>query len=755
MGGTAINPPSLLPGEVYKLTAGDQIAVSVRDHPELSLAETVRSDGKIEYPLLAMLTVAGKTIDQVRAEITRGLSAYIRGPDVTVVVVAYHPENVFVVGNVRTFGPFAYVQGMSAQEALNLAGGPDIDADMQRVNIIRDHKVIAVLDFTSAAPHPFPLQWNDTVYVPKRVTETITVVGAVGHPGTQVLLPKERLLDALTSAANGGGIPSAATIGLGGSGAASLSAGAWQDADLAHITLTRGKEVRTVDGQALMNNKMDENILLEPGDVIYVPSAPRITVVGAVSKPGPQTLSPNERILDAVTSAGMSQAAGGTGSGSEMQGLTPDLSHTALSRDGKTTIVDVAAIMNGDMHDNILLLPDDVVTVPNAPRITVVGNVQRPGTQILAPGEKILDAVTAAGIVQAGSTSAGSGSGDQQAGPPDLAHATLSRNGKVQTVDLAAVLTRGDTSQNIPLDAGDVIFIPGASQITVVGAVQTPGTQVLLPDERVLNAVTLAGIAQAASTATMVAASGSSTVPQGNIPDLAHTILTRAGKTTTIDMSAVLKGSMDDNVLLQPGDVVYVPNQQGSITVLGEVLHPQTTRLLPGERLLDLLNIAGGLTLQAAHASLKHLDGSSVVVNLEELYQGDQSRNILLQDGDVLAVPVNPLQVAVLGAVGKPGVYQFKPGSDVMDALLLAGGPNGQAESKKVSLLRFGKDHQAQQFPINVQQMMAKADFKTDQKLSPGDVVFVPSKGQPSQTLTSILGYSVALLPFARLFGLP
>jgi protein involved in polysaccharide export with SLBB domain len=557
------HPPRLPPGVKYHIVANDQIAISVRNHPDLSLREAVRSDGKIGYPVLGDIQVAGLTIEQVREKVARGLAAYLRNPDVTAVIELYHHDSVFVVGDVRANGAYPFDKGMTALEAIALAGGPDDRADLQHVHLERNHHIIATLDLTDNSGPAVTLQPGDMLVLPVREAATITVVGAVSRPGTQPLLAHERILDALTAAVS---TPVAAPVPTGASPAATpplpqATAVEWQDADLGHVSLHRGADVHVLDARAILDGSATDNIPLEPGDFIYVPPAERITVVGAVQKQGTQSLAPNEHILDAITSAGL--------------------------------ISDAAA-----------------------------------GTTLTAASK------------------------DQQPTAADLAHVTLTRDGQTQTIDVARIL----------------------------------------------------------------------------------------------------KGTMDQNILLHPGDIIVVPADNGAETILGEVQKPQTVHMASGSRVLDLVNLAGGLTPRAdtLHATLKRVDGSVTTINLDKLLAGsDPTQNLEIKDGDLITVPVTQLQIAVLGQVARPGVYEFKPGDDILQALLAAGSTTAEASLSNVKLIHFDQSGHPAPTDINVDKMVKTANFDGDRRLQPHDIVYVPTKGHAASPWTSILPL-VGYLPYLR-----
>ena len=106
----------------YQLNIGDKILITVFQEPDLSGEFTVESDGRINYPLLGRIAVARNTTSILETHIKRGLaSGYLVSPDVRATVVAYKP--IFVGGEVKQAGEYPFKPGLTAQQAVTLAGG--------------------------------------------------------------------------------------------------------------------------------------------------------------------------------------------------------------------------------------------------------------------------------------------------------------------------------------------------------------------------------------------------------------------------------------------------------------------------------------------------------------------------------------------------------------------------------------------------------------------------------------------------------
>ncbi len=122
----------------YKLHPGDKLMVGVYDDPKLLPQEiTVAPDGKISYPLVGVILVSGKTVDQIRTEIETRLKKYISDPVATVVVTDVKGNVVYVIGQVTKPGSITMNPTISVLQALSIAGGGNPYAKLDGIIVLR------------------------------------------------------------------------------------------------------------------------------------------------------------------------------------------------------------------------------------------------------------------------------------------------------------------------------------------------------------------------------------------------------------------------------------------------------------------------------------------------------------------------------------------------------------------------------------------------------------------------------------------
>ncbi len=211
--------------------------------------------------------------------------------------------------------------------------------------------------------------------------------------------------------------------------------------------------------------------------------------------------------------------------------------------------------------------------------------------------------------------------------------------------------------------------------------------------------------------------------------DLAKTTIIR-GKTEAIPLNlleAFMKSKSPD-VKLLTGDVLFVPETDRRIVVLGQVNRPGAYDLLEGQRVSDLLAAAGGVTNKAATSRVFIVRGAEQIsVDVKQILAGNLEANIPLRAGDMMVIPEYQNRVAVLGTVTKPGTYDLQEGMRLIDAIGLAGGEEPWANLGEVVIIRL-EAGKPKMITANVNLILNGQDLSQNVLLQHGDVVVVNEK---------------------------
>ncbi len=121
----------------YLINPGDILSISVWREEALTRELPVGPDGHIGFPLAGDLIAAGKTIEQLRLELTEKLSQLIPDAAVTVSALQLQGNTIYVVGQVNRAGVFVMNRPTDAMQAIALAGGTTPFADLNDVRILR------------------------------------------------------------------------------------------------------------------------------------------------------------------------------------------------------------------------------------------------------------------------------------------------------------------------------------------------------------------------------------------------------------------------------------------------------------------------------------------------------------------------------------------------------------------------------------------------------------------------------------------
>jgi polysaccharide export outer membrane protein len=157
------------------------------------------------------------------------------------------------------------------------------------------------------------------------------------------------------------------------------------------------------------------------------------------------------------------------------------------------------------------------------------------------------------------------------------------------------------------------------------------------------------------------------------------------------------------------------------IYVVGEARRPGAYTVSALSTVLNALFASGGPNVQG---SLRHIQVRRAGQTISEfdLYdlvlQGDQSKDVRLQQGDTIFIPVVGKQAALAGSVRHPAIYELGAETTLGDLLKTAGGFSATASAGHVSLERIEKDGTRHAATV------ALDNAGSEMPLRDGDVIF-------------------------------
>jgi protein involved in polysaccharide export with SLBB domain len=441
---------------------------------------------------------------------------------------------------------------------------------------------------------------------------------------------------------------------------------------------------------------------LETGDVVFVPvHGTQVKLTGAIVRPAIYELKGQETLRDLLQAAGGFQA-DALRRRVQIDRILPPAQRLAGGKD--RVVLDIASDQLIDGFGPALpMAPGDSVAVLKVAErrrdlVRVLGNVYTPGLLGFTEGMKVSDAIRLAGGPK------------QDVYLDQVLVSRLQSDSTRQQLRTAFRDSTGAITNDFPLEEDDVITVFSRSTfrpvryVAITGAVRKAGRIPYREGMTIRDAVLEAeGLSEDA----LLSEAEIARLPEGeqrSTGQVASTFRVQLDSTYVFDRGpagrylgppgAPAPASGAPEVTLKPYDNILIFRQpdwelQRTVSITGQVRFPGRYALVTRtDRLLDLIQRAGGLTREAYPAGIKFFRsvdrGGRIGVDLPRVLDRPEFRdNLILSGGDSIVIPEYTPVVYVNGAVNAPMSVTYVPGKTLEYYIAAAGGLNRKADKNR------------------------------------------------------------------------
>jgi polysaccharide biosynthesis/export protein len=759
-------PMDLPVGPEYVVGPGDTLAIDLWGGVSRRLTRTVDREGRLSLPEIGPLLVSGKSLGEVQQSVQDGLRTEFREISADVSLARLRTVRVYVVGDVALPGAYDVSSLSTPLNALFIAGGPTERGSLRQAEHLRGKQVVEEVDLYALLLHGVKtdlarLEDGDSILVPP-IGPSVTVEGMVRRPAVYELRGEKNLWEALELA--GGILPSASLDHI-----EIERLEAHQQRTMVSLSISPGESAEAVRTRLGSFAIRDQDVVRLFPIAAYNEQA--VYLEGHVLRPGRYAYHDGMKFTDVV--AGYSD-------------LMPEPAETyaevihlsAPDYAPKVESFNLGEALAGRTVP--ILKPMDTVRIfgkydfENVPTVSVWGEVREPGTYRATGEVHLRDALHLAG----GTTP------DAMMDSAQVFRTLPDSTLKVFSVDLEKALG-GDAGANIVLESRDRIVVHrNAAKVDpptvyVKGEIAKPGRYPLTAHMRVSDLVRVGGGLRRGADPEVAS------LTQFRITDTEKV----AADERPVNLEAALAKEPESDLALRDGDTLTIReitgwNDRGAaIVVRGEVEHPGTYGIAPGERLSSILERAGGFSAAAyphgavfERVEVREEEERSQRSLIERVQQERQALNELPENdstqkaakaaamsqwqrifdnlatnppigrlvihvsasirtwrntpndipvraGDVLMVPKTPGFVLVSGQVYNPTAITYRPGRNAGWYLGQGGGPTSVADRKAIFVVRA--DGSVMNSDAMASLWKGRAVGAT---LEPGDTVVVPEK---------------------------
>jgi len=760
-------PMDLPVGPDYVVGPGDGVTIDLWGGISQRIVRVIDREGRITLPEVGPMLVSGKTLADVQRVVQIGLASQYRDTSADVSLSRLRTVRVYIVGEVEEPGAYDISSLSSPLNALFAAGGVTQRGSLRGVKHYRGKQLLEEVDtydllLRGVGAGQQRLENGDTLVIPP-VGSQVTVSGMVRRPGIFELHGETQLADVIELA--GGILPAAA---------------------LRHVEVQR---VEAHEKRVMLSLDLSESVdaagatkqlstfSVRDGDVIHIfPIAPynqeAIYLQGHVLRPGRYSFREGMKFSDVIASYGDLLPEPAAHYAEIIRLNAPDFHPSVESFDLSAALSNPATAPKLQPLDTLRIFSR--FDFETAPAIWIGGEVRAPGSYRTSGQVHLRDAIFLAGGALP----------DAALQDAQLFRTSADGKMKILSVNLGEALA-GNPVDNLLLEPRDRVIVQRNTSkldpptVYVKGEVAKPGRYPLTTNMRVEDLIQVAGGLKrsadpVSADLTHYAENGSSNKSAENL---------------TVSLASARSDDSKANLPLRDGDVLTIRQSPGwndvgaSVTLRGEVQHPGSYGIRPGERLSSVLERAGGFSAESypygavlmrrevRDLELKSHDElvqrvKAEQVQLKALPEPDQdqknlkltaiaqtettlnqlqanapigrvvihiqpdmkkwrktSSDVALRDGDVLLIPKKANYVMVSGQVYNQTAISYQPGRNAGWYLGQAGGLTQIADKKAVFVIRADGSVVAAN---NNSGWWAGNPLSAE--LRPGDAIIVPEK---------------------------
>ena len=585
----------------YRLGPGDAVNVDIWGASQESVTETISPDGTITIEGIGVIQLGGLSVSQAKARLKKVLGPRYQGSQIELTLGQTRTITISVMGEVNVPGTYTMSAFATVYNALYMAGGPNEIGTLRNVKVYRRGKLLSnvdVYDFllNGKLSGDVRLQDNDVITV-SPYEALVNITGKVKRPMFYEMKKTESAATLLRYAGGFTGDAYTKAIRINRKAGNRYSVFSVGEFDMSQFKLMDEDSV-SVDSTLNRYQNMVE-------------------IKGAVFRPGMYQVGGNISTVKALVEAAAGLTEGAISQHAVMHRMKPDRTLEMLS-------VDIRGILEGTTPD-VPLRNEDVLYIASREEknlkqtVTISGEVLYPGVYRYAENESVEDLIIQAG----GPTDAASLVKVDVARRITNPNATEAEDRIAQTFSFK--LTKDFSIADQPdfrLQPFDEVYVrrsPNYTEqqnVTIEGEVQFQGTYALADKGQRLSDI----IKQAGGLTKRAYPEGTKllrlmtpeeremletvlrTAQRNSGKDSidVRKLMTNANYPVGIELDKALKNpGSDDDPILREGDRIVVPRYDGTVTINGEVLYPNTVYFKDGKDTDYYIDLAGGTTSTA------------------------------------------------------------------------------------------------------------------------------------------------------------